>query len=486
MQKIELTEDNVRYFHFTETKFLQDIQEKGLEARIGSNAFGVEETKKVFFSEGIDNVAKCIDVWIRWRIVAYNKINTLPRYIEEEFGKPIDMKYYEDNKKLSERDAQRYEEAYQRAHDRFKKEIAEGKLATPEARAYAYEDMYNCWKNRSYLSLDLTEDVDFIRTDISEDKKSAFSTDSKEYLRYMYGEFEFDSLQMDTWNMHTKKDQDVDPSKIKGILAVDGKTDGLSIAKRIYEIVSSKHKEHLDLPDLQRWLEYCHSREISETKQAGKYEYIATEKQKETLANLTYKTREIISDDGLKKFLFYGSEMDSKLVMAYINRDTDEIKRLVKIGANLNIPVNFQRFKEVKVKKSEDSQDQSEETKKELVEQSTLPILTQIIVRNINFKNSKQEIDFINQCIETGARLSTLGNKYVVPEATIEQIKDASVREHIQEINTVARLSEETTKNDTNKKKYEYMKQDIIDNVITKNQIVNQTRQATLSSQDTS
>ena len=476
MQKIELTEDNVKYFHFTETKFLQDIQAKGLEARIGSNAFGVEETKKVFFSEGIDNVAKCIDVWIRWRIVAYNKTNTLPKYIEEEFGKPIDMQYYLDNKKLSERDVQRYDEAYKRAHDRFKKEIAEGKLSTPEARTYAYEDMYKCWKNRSYLSLDLEEDEDFTRTDISEDKKSAFETDSKDYLRYMYGEYEFDSLQMDTWNMHTKADQGVDPSKIKGVLAVDGKTDGLSIAQKIYDIVASKHKEKLDLPDLQKWLAYCHVRETSQTKNSGKYQQNATEKDKDKLPNLHYESRDITLPDDLKKFSFYGSELDEKLVWAYIKKDASKIERLVEEGANPNIPITFQSFKETQDEKTK-------ETKLELAEESTLPILSQFIVRNIDVQNPEQEIDFINQCILSGARLSSLGNKYVMPEKTIKQIRDENIRKHIQKINDVATESAERTKNESNKKRYEYMQQDIIDNVITKNQTAEQTMHVNPSSQ---
>lgn len=467
MPTIELTEDNVTHFHFTETKFLQDIQENGLEARIGSNAFGVEETKKVFFSEGIDNVAKCIDVWIRWRIVAYNKINTLPKYIEEEFGQPIDMQYYQDHGELSERDVQRYTEAYQRAHDRFKKEIAEGKLSTPEARAYAYEDMYKCWKNRSYLSLDLEEGEDFTRTDISEDKKSAFETDSKDYLRYMYGEYEFDSLQMDTWNMHTKAGQGVDPSKIKGVLAVDGKTDGLSVAKRIYEIIKTKHHDQVDLPDLEKWLAYCHSREISEPRNADKYLENATEEQKGKVPTLTYESREITSADGLRKFSFYGSELDEKLVNAYIKKDAGKIERLVEEGANPNIPITFQSFKETQNKKTE-------ETELKLAEESTLPILSQFIVRNINVQNPEQEIDFINQCILSGARLSTLSNQYVMPEETVEQIQDENIRGHIQEINEVATESAESTKNESNKKRYEYIQQDIIDQVITKNQTAEQ------------
>ena len=95
MNKIELTEDNVKYFHFTENEYLNNIEENGLLARIGDNAIGAEDTAKVFFSEGISGVARCIDVWVRWRIVTYHKTHTLPKYINKEFGGPQDKEYYE-------------------------------------------------------------------------------------------------------------------------------------------------------------------------------------------------------------------------------------------------------------------------------------------------------------------------------------------------------------------------------------------------------
>lgn len=471
LQPIELTEDNVKYFHFTDTKFLETIQKEGLVPRIGDNALGAEKTEKVFFSEGIDNVAKCIDVWIRWRIVAYNKINTLPKYIEEEFGGPVDVKYYEEHKKLSRHDERRYKEAYKIADKRFKQEIAEGKLAIPEAIAYAYEDMYNCWKNRTYLSLDLTEDSDFVRTDISEDKEQAFEAGYKEYLRYMYGDFEFDSLQMDSWNMHTKPGQGVDPSKIQGVLAADGKTDGLSIAKRIYELAKAKNNGQLDLPDFEKWLAYCHGREVSENKNSDKYLECATKDQKEKLPNLTYQTREITSNDRLRKFIFNGSELDEKLVKAFIQKDTKRIGELIDQGANPNIPITFQEFKE-----TTETEKEEPKTKLELTEESTLPILSQFIVRNHNIQDPQEEIRFIDDCISKGARLSSLDNQYVMPETAVEKIQNDDIREHVEEINESAKRSEESLKGETPANQHKYILEDIKNNVFAKHETKEQSQ----------
>ena len=65
----------------------------------------------------------------------------------------------------------------------------------------------------------------------------------------------------------------------------------------------------------------------------------------------------------------------------------------------------------------------------------------------------------------------------------LEQIQDENIRGYIQEINDVATESAETTKQDTNKTRYKYMKQDIIDNVIAKNHTAEQPLQDNPSSQ---
>lgn len=62
MNKIELNKDTIRYFHFTSNNALENIDKHGLLALIGDNARGVEDTEKVFFSDGLENVARCLDV----------------------------------------------------------------------------------------------------------------------------------------------------------------------------------------------------------------------------------------------------------------------------------------------------------------------------------------------------------------------------------------------------------------------------------------
>lgn len=83
MNKIELNKDTIKYFHFTTTKALESIDEKGLLALIGDNSRGVEKTHKVFFSESLENAARCLDVWVRWRIVHSQKTNDRQEYLNK-------------------------------------------------------------------------------------------------------------------------------------------------------------------------------------------------------------------------------------------------------------------------------------------------------------------------------------------------------------------------------------------------------------------
>lgn len=55
---------NSNYFHFTDKKNLESIKSKGLVPNIGANAKNIEQTKKVFFVEGLDNLVILFDCWI--------------------------------------------------------------------------------------------------------------------------------------------------------------------------------------------------------------------------------------------------------------------------------------------------------------------------------------------------------------------------------------------------------------------------------------
>lgn len=66
MEKYQLTDNdmNKNYFHFTKKKNLNSIKERGLIPKIGFHAQALEETKKVFFVEGLDNLLILFDCWI--------------------------------------------------------------------------------------------------------------------------------------------------------------------------------------------------------------------------------------------------------------------------------------------------------------------------------------------------------------------------------------------------------------------------------------
>lgn len=56
------------YFHYTNIDNLDSIFTSGLEPLIGDNAMGIEKSKKVFFTIGINNSLILMDSWIRWMI----------------------------------------------------------------------------------------------------------------------------------------------------------------------------------------------------------------------------------------------------------------------------------------------------------------------------------------------------------------------------------------------------------------------------------
>ena len=72
--KISLDDLSSNYFHFTWKKNLASIEEKGLLPRKGKHAKYIEETEKVFFVQGLDNLLILFDCWIN----VYKKVPFLP------------------------------------------------------------------------------------------------------------------------------------------------------------------------------------------------------------------------------------------------------------------------------------------------------------------------------------------------------------------------------------------------------------------------
>lgn len=418
MKKIELTKDNVKYFHFTYASALADIEQKGLKPQIGSNAIGAEDTKKVFFSKGLEGVAKCVDVWVRWRMVEFHKINTLQKFIDEEVNsfKPKQIlettsKKGEKVKDVSSEDREELEKRHQRAQDRFTEFVANGGADTPEARAYAYEDMFRSWRSKTYLSLDLIEGENqktshFIRTLEGEDKKRQFSTGKevdKNYLEYMYSDFEYETSQMDSWNMHTYSGKGVRADKISGIISVDGRTDGLSVAKKIYELAPNKEQ----LPDFKQWLDYCAQREKE---------------------NIDTQAPVRVGD---YEFKICGTKKDSELFNAVVKKDINNIRRLIEKGADINVPVMCDKYGKKTFYSDKD----------EVIERTTMPMLAHYITKRKNVENAQDEIGFIDDCFKLGANLSCVDNPFVLHEDSMDKIKNNDLKNYVGKVGDLANSS---------------------------------------------
>lgn len=426
MNKIELNKDTVKYFHFTFTKALENIDKQGLLALIGDNSRGVEKTKKVFFSESLEDAARCLDVWVRWRIVQHQKTNARQKYFKNKLKDFVPQEKLIIDEKgqrhLSPADAKRYSDLCFDAELQFTKDIGNGCLITQDARAYAYEEMFRDWQAKSYLALDLKEGVDFDKSGLDEaleywtppetiatmpegkEKEMALAINQKS--AYMYGGIDTNKG-LQAWNMHTHPGKGIPRDKILGQLSVDGKTDGLSIARRIYELALEKNPE-LDLPDLKKWLSYCKTREQNNQQF---YEW-----------NL--------KSDGSQKLKIFGTGQDKAMINAYLTKNVDEIWSLSKKGVNPNIPVTYLKF-------GNRTFPEKEQAKFGVVEETTLPMLSQLIIKN------QAQTSFINDCIDCGARFITTGNQYVMPKDCLEQINSPEVKEHIEEISSIAKETEQ-------------------------------------------
>ena len=238
---MDLKDNIARFYHFTKTENLDSIFERGLDAKIGDNAKGVEFSKKVFFVEGRENVLKLIDVWIRWFIVRYQRV----AYVKDAVGEinPKDSPFAETIYRKLEKEALK----------RHRADVESGAVETEEAKMAAFKKMYKDWKKTSYLALDLKEGVDFSYDDVDDAKDwNVKNRDNLKYLEYMYGKiYKVDGLEK--WNLHTFAGVGVSPKKIE-LVSVGDKTDGISIVQRMYE-QEKKSNPEFNMPLLDEFME---------------------------------------------------------------------------------------------------------------------------------------------------------------------------------------------------------------------------------------
>lgn len=218
MEKVSIESlPNDSMFHFTINDNLPSINERGIIPLIGENASGVEATEKIFFSKGELGIIKINEVWLRWlmnRIFGQN--DRLNLYSDEA---PVDKK-----KRLSAWGEEFLTKKY--FEDEDKKKVL-------------YDYFYNYAKERTYLVLDIHDGEEYFKEDLDENKVHIEKTKNitaKKYAEEMYGSFsDFNNLQMDDWNMHTKTGIEISPDKIKQVCTPEGKISMLDMLIYIHE-----------------------------------------------------------------------------------------------------------------------------------------------------------------------------------------------------------------------------------------------------------
>ena len=187
--ELNLTDISSNYFHFTKKNNIESITKSGLLPKISFHAQSLEDTKKVFFVEGLDNLLILFDCWIN----VCSKYPLIPGMFHlgtiimkyKWFPKPIINAYF----KWTE---------INKLH---------------KVVAYKYFDWF--LKKYILLNLDIKEGIDFCFNDIDQIKAKGYD---KNYLikgGYSLKYSNLESTTMDRWNLHTFTEHGISVDKIK-------------------------------------------------------------------------------------------------------------------------------------------------------------------------------------------------------------------------------------------------------------------------------
>lgn len=282
MKKIKIDEldTNNAYFHFTKEKWIEDIEKNGLTAEPPERENMVVRDKEnpcIYFSAGINGLLKTIDVWIRWE---YNNIAS-------EMGLPS-----------GHRDIN--EEALQKT----------------------YKKLYEDFKKRKYLKLDLiegdnpeTSDFSFSDPDYKKQmvlKRGKIPT----AFRWLYGDYSnFESEIMEDWNMNTHiGKKTIKPNKIMILTDNNGKTDALSVIQEVYQM----QKNNLNLKNLEEFMSYVLEQNKDNNRHQYYYHHTRVEDLKSILQN-GLKIRNGAQSQAIKDKktkVFFSEGMEGAIAMA--------------------------------------------------------------------------------------------------------------------------------------------------------------------------
>lgn len=228
----DIDKDNT-YFHFTRGANMESIEKYGVVSVNGGENSVMNDiyNPTIYFSIGINGALKTVDVWIRWE---YSKMLT--------------------------------------------------HLIGNKAKEETYKKIYDDFKDRRYLKLELIEGdnpktSDFSFSDIDKKKETVMHDEAMlQYLKWFYGNYSnCDCLNMEDWNMHTHiGKRNIEPNKIKQIVSTNGKDDALSVIIEMYE----KYRDpDIKLLNLQSFMEYALERYKTDTN-FSKNEYDEEDKQR--------------------------------------------------------------------------------------------------------------------------------------------------------------------------------------------------------------
>lgn len=226
--KIEDIDTNKAYFHFTKEKNIKQIEKGGITTKPTERENTVmkdEENPCIYFSVGDKGLLKTVDVWIRYE---YNNL-------------AFANKFPSGDKKINDNILRK-----------------------------TYEKVYEDFKKRMYLVLDLKEGDNPQKDDFSFEakdyKKEAVLKRKKipETFKWLYGNYsDFNSPKMEDWNMNTYiGDKIIESERIKIVTDSEKNKSALAIIKELY----AKNKENLKLESLGKFMEYVNNRDKNEEK----------------------------------------------------------------------------------------------------------------------------------------------------------------------------------------------------------------------------
>lgn len=180
---------NSNFFHFTRKTNILSITEKGLLPKIFIHAKSLEDTKKVFFVEGLDNLLILFDCWIH----VCSKYPFIPGMFN--LGTKL------------------------RGNNKFSKLIINLYFKWIEINflhkfvAYKYFDWF--LKRYILLNMNIKENIDFNFNDIDQIKAKNYDKDFLIKCGYSPKYSDLNSNKMDKWNLHTFSNHGIESSKIK-------------------------------------------------------------------------------------------------------------------------------------------------------------------------------------------------------------------------------------------------------------------------------